>query len=160
MGDKANKLRLWQYLCIEVRSLKQHVVYVNPLQLGLVSLDADSDIKHEEGTSDDSRATTPTTSRSITPTPSNPFPESLTQAHKLLKARGHVNLKDYLEARCDPTRKHPDQKYPDYSDLVYPSASAMVRYTIREKRFAKLDKVKTEWLTPLLREMNRGRKAN
>jgi hypothetical protein len=115
-------------------------------QLGLVSLDP-LDLPGSSPSMQEEDNITPTTSRSITPTQANPFPESLTKAHKLLKTQAHVNLFDYVEARTDPERKAGD-----YSDLVFSSSRAMMRYTRKEQRFIRLEQVKAEWLQPLLRD--------
>jgi hypothetical protein len=134
----------------------------------------DDDYRHLDarertaGSPSSSRSSTPTgDSRSSTPRPRlPPLPETLNQANKILREGGHVNLMDYLEARnvigrtidIDGTGpvgmdKHTGGLEPSmYEHLVFPSASAMRRYTMKEGRFASKGLVKNEWLTPLMRD--------
>ncbi|WVW79951.1 hypothetical protein I302_101924 [Kwoniella bestiolae CBS 10118] len=136
MTIKANKLRLWQSLCIE---------------LGLVTLRGDE--------LPDLPTTicvpSPPRPRETTPEPALPFvpkkhplPETLTQARKLLKDHAHVNLVDYLEARkyCPPAYVGA------YQGLLYPSTSAMKRYTRGLGKFAEKNVVRGEWLEPLMKD--------
>ncbi|KAK6907140.1 hypothetical protein I203_101130 [Kwoniella mangroviensis CBS 8507] len=136
MTIKANKLRLWQSLCIE---------------LGLVTLQGDElpDLPTVVC------VPTPPRPRETTPEPPQPFrpvkhplPESLTQARKLLKDHAHVNLVDYLEARkyCPPAYVGA------YQGLLYPSTSAMKRYTRHQGKFAEKLVVRSEWLEPLMKD--------
>ncbi|WWC99103.1 hypothetical protein V866_005998 [Kwoniella sp. B9012] len=136
MTIKANKLRLWQSLCIE---------------LGLVNLQGDElpDLPTVVC------VPTPPRPRETTPEPPQPFrpvkhplPESLTQARKLLKDHAHVNLVDYLEARkfCPPAYVGA------YQGLLYPSTSAMKRYTRHQGKFAEKLVVRSEWLEPLMKD--------
>lgn len=103
-------------------------------------------------------------SRSVTPTQARPpLPQTLTKARQLLKERGHVNIVEYLDARNDPARRanHEGEAAGKYADLVHPSAGAMRRHTVREKKFMPVIAVKMEWLEPLLRDFGyrRGRRA-
>ncbi|WWC60109.1 uncharacterized protein I303_102673 [Kwoniella dejecticola CBS 10117] len=136
MTIKANKLRLWQSLCIE---------------LGLVTLAGDElpDLPTIVC------VPTPPRPRETTPEPIGPFvpkkhplPETLTQARKLLKDHAHVNLVDYLEARkfCPPAYVGA------YQGLLYPSTSAMKRYTRHQGKFAEKLVIRAEWLEPLMKD--------
>jgi hypothetical protein len=130
--------------------------------------DQSTSLQHDD---DDDR--TPTSSRASTPRPRlPPLPTSLTQARLILKTSGHVNLADYLDAReslrdakadavkakhvlsgQQPLREDVDvEPKLDLASLVYPSASSMIRYTIKEKRYVTLGEVKEAWLEPLLRD--------
>lgn len=84
-----------------------------------------------------------------------PSPTSLTQANNLLKAHVHVNIKDYLTERRKPI---PAGQTRDMSHLLFPSTSALIRYTVQNKRFAKPSVVKDAYLEPLMREMSYGRR--
>ncbi|CAK9783460.1 hypothetical protein CC85DRAFT_282202 [Cutaneotrichosporon oleaginosum] len=146
-SDVSNKLRLYQALCIE---------------LGLVELE-DTETPARSSSSRKSQVTrgsysdsdddvTPTASRSTTPMPAlPPLPTSIKAADRLLRARGHVNIIEYLEARNDRTRRHEDS-VGKYADLVYSSASALQRALRREGKYARLGDVKREWLQPLLKD--------
>ncbi|WRT65516.1 uncharacterized protein IL334_002461 [Kwoniella shivajii] len=136
MTIKANKLRLWQSLCIE---------------LGLVNLAGDElpDLPTVVC------APTPPRPRETTPEPAQPFvpkkhqlPETLTQARRILKDHAHVNLVDYLEARkfCPPAYVGA------YQGLLYPSTSAMKKYTRHRGKFAEKELVRAEWLEPLMKD--------
>ncbi|CAD6564913.1 MAG: hypothetical protein TREMPRED_000395 [Tremellales sp. Tagirdzhanova-0007] len=134
LSDKANKLRLWQAICIE---------------LGLVQLEEEDDLPDLPRSAISplrvSKYETPPSSRASTPRPTRPpLPQSLKQARALLKAKGHVNVADYLDARNTAGY--------DLASLVFPSMSAMVRYTKKNGKFVRLDTVKGLWLEPLLRD--------
>ncbi|WOO79521.1 uncharacterized protein LOC62_02G003043 [Vanrija pseudolonga] len=127
MSDKANKLRLWQALCIE---------------LGLVDIDEEPMALPD----------LPSSAPPAPPAPRTPLPTSLTQARLLLKKHGHVNLVDYIAARSDPARAEIADRAGKYADLMHPSASAMIRDAKKHHRILKLCTAKSEWLEPLLKD--------
>lgn len=139
MSDKANKLRLWQALCIEVCG---RVCVQADRQLGLVDLDEEPMALPD----------LPSSAPIAPPAPRTPLPTSLTQARLLLKKSGHVNLVDYIAARSDPARAEIADRAGKYSDLVHPSASAMIRDAKKHHRILKLGTAKSEWLEPLLKD--------
>ncbi|KAL1409519.1 hypothetical protein Q8F55_003502 [Vanrija albida] len=128
MSDKANKLRLWQALCIE---------------LGLVDLEELEPMPLPD---------LPSSAPVAPPPPRRPLPTSLTQARLLLNNHGHVNLVEYLDARSDPARAEIADRSGKYADLVYPSASAMIRDARKNRKILKLGTAKSEWLEPLLKD--------
>ncbi|BEI82448.1 hypothetical protein CcaverHIS002_0303160 [Cutaneotrichosporon cavernicola] len=147
-SDKANKLRLWQALCIEAIKLEES----DDTLSDSLSFDSSSEYLTNTTVSDEDSDCTPTGSRSATPTQTLPqLPTSLTAAVRLLSTRGHVNILQYLEVRNDPTR-HTEDVVGKYADLVYPSASALQRDMRRDRKYAKIDDVKREWLQPLLKD--------
>ncbi|BEJ13287.1 hypothetical protein CspHIS471_0304610 [Cutaneotrichosporon sp. HIS471] len=149
-SDKANKLRLWQALCIElglVELEESDDSLSDPLSFG-----SSGEYLTNTTVSDEDSDCTPTGSRSATPTQTLPqLPRSLTAADRLLSTRGHVNILEYLEVRNDPTR-HTEDVVGKYADLVYPSASSLQRDMRRDRKYAKIDDVKREWLQPLLKD--------
>ncbi|WVF66894.1 hypothetical protein IAT40_001637 [Kwoniella sp. CBS 6097] len=160
MTIKANKLRLWQSLCIELGLVHlagdelpdlPTVVCVptppRPRDTTQVVIDADhqdDDVLHEEDTGPEAEVNR---YRPYLPKKS-PLPQTLTQARKLLKENAHVNLVDYLEARkyCPPAYVGA------YQGLLYPSMSAMKKYTRTGGKFALKDMVRAEWLEPLMKD--------
>ncbi|WVR03986.1 hypothetical protein IAU60_000985 [Kwoniella sp. DSM 27419] len=136
MTIKANKLRLWQSLCIE---------------LGLVYLPTDESSDFPSvvcvPTPPRPRETTPEPAQPYIPT-KHPLPQTLTQARKILRNDAHINLADYLEAR----RFCPPAYVGAFQGLLYPSRSAMRKYTRDRGRFAEKDLLKAEWLEPLMRD--------
>lgn len=99
-----------------------------------------------------SRSATPTPSRSATPTQTLPsLPTTLKGASTLLHARAHVNISEYLAARADPARAQ-DDVVGKYADLLYPSASSLLRDLRTQHRFVKPTDAKREWLQPLLKD--------
>ncbi|ORX36336.1 hypothetical protein BD324DRAFT_609010 [Kockovaella imperatae] len=124
MADKANKLRFWQALCVE---------------LGLVEVPTDLPDLPVIPPSETSTFPEP---KHIVPT--FDLPSSLNQARTILKGNAHVNLADYLETRKTAA--------PPYKHLLYPSERSMKRYTSKQKRFVPLPSVKEEWLEPLLKD--------
>lgn len=125
---KANKLRLWQALCIE---------------LGLVAL-RHPDAAPEADTA--SSTENPTTDEHPDQLP--PVPQTLNQARNILKTHAHINLVDYLEER----RTHPAAGAGSYRHLVYASAAEMMKSARKDKKLALMSEVKREWLEPLLRD--------
>ena len=79
-----------------------------------------------------------------------PIPTSCTEAKKLLNEKAHVNLVDYFAAR--KALPVPGQEK-DYAKLLFRSREAVVRYTIKTKKFVPRGDAKNEWLQPLLRTM-------
>ncbi|GMK56316.1 hypothetical protein CspeluHIS016_0301560 [Cutaneotrichosporon spelunceum] len=149
-SDKSNKLRLWQALCIELGLVE--LEESDDSWLKSLSLRKDSEALVKVTLSDEDSGCTPTASRSATPTPAiASLPTSLTAANRLLSTRGHVNILEYLEARGDPNR-HTEDVVGKYADLVYPSASSLQRNMRRQRKYAKIDNVKREWLQPLLKD--------
>ncbi|RXK41403.1 hypothetical protein M231_01308 [Tremella mesenterica] len=137
---KANKLRLWQAICIE---------------LGLVAVPSESSCPvitprpSETETDSDSDDTIDGDSRCSTPRPPlPPIPQSLTQARRILQMSGHVNIIEYLDAR----RSGAETGAGSYEYLIYPSAVEMMRVARKKKKLARLQEVKREWLEPLLRD--------
>lgn len=135
----------------------------NPIVL---SEDEDEDEEEDEYGDDEEEEdddNTPTTSRSATPTPPTtsrsatptqtlpPLPTTLTQASRLLHARAHVNIGEYLAARADPARQQADV-VGKYADLVYVSSNSLMRQMRKEYSFVPLNDVKREWLQPLLKD--------
>ncbi|WWC87685.1 uncharacterized protein L201_002577 [Kwoniella dendrophila CBS 6074] len=149
MTIKANKLRLWQSLCIE---------------LGLVTLAGDElpDLPTIVCVPTPPRPTpsfgnqeNENENEDEILTPLGPYipkkhalPETLTQARKILKDYAHVNLSDYLEARkfCPPAYVGA------YQGLLYPSTSAMKRYTRFKGKFVEKELIRSEWLEPLMKD--------
>ena len=70
-------------------------------------------------------------------------PQSLTQARLILKTHAHINLVDYFAARAAGEDLH---------SLLHPTPSAVIRYTMKQKKFAALPGVKSDWLDPLLKD--------
>ncbi|OCF34692.1 hypothetical protein I316_03735 [Kwoniella heveanensis BCC8398] len=172
MTIKANKLRLWQSLCIELGLV--HLAGDELPDLPTVvcvptpprarererGTNGDHDFENEMGIewrieSDqeqeqdqaDAHDKDHHTQRPYMPKKS-PLPQTLTQARKLLKEQAHVNLVDYLEARkyCPPAYVGA------YQGLLYPSMSAMKKYTRNGGKFALRDLVRAEWLEPLMKD--------
>lgn len=155
-SDKDNKLRFWQSLCIEV---SLHTSSSNPersmeadRQFGLVKLEEPGLSVIKEESDDDGE------NDSSVDLPA--LPTSLNKVKQLLKEEAHVNLKDYMDARTRTrTRAHSSgprvDRQGNLSHLVFPSAKAMIKYTRKHRKFAKINVVKSEWLNPLLRTFNR-----
>lgn len=150
--SQEDKLRIWQGLCYEVSippSSKPSLEVAEVMQLGLADIkeeDSDSDSDSDSEDSDESSTDSAEFIR--------PMPQSLTAARNLLKAEGHVNIRDYFDAR-----KLGKVGAGRYAHLVHPTAGSMIRYTIANKRFVKLAIAKGEALEPLLRFFSRSRKA-
>jgi hypothetical protein len=170
MSKKENKLRLWQALCIEVSQ---------PLTSVAVLADALLQFRLVQTTSDD--ATSPSSAglavikeeleaeQLVLPSSASsttievdtlpPLPTSLTQAKIMLKSKAHVNIVDYIQERKAPAPKNTSPGQPrDMTHLLFPSASALRRYTIEKKRYAKSKQVNDAFLAPLLKEMSFGRR--
>jgi hypothetical protein len=79
-----------------------------------------------------------------------PIPTSCNAAAKLLNEKAHVNLVDYFAARQAP--QVPGQEK-DYAKLLFGSRNAVVKYTIKTKKFTPRSDAKDGWLQPLLRTM-------
>jgi hypothetical protein len=77
------------------------------------------------------------------------MPQSLNKVYTLLHLHGHVNLQDYFHERSLDCAH--DTHKGTYAHLVYPSASAMRRYTLKNRKFVPLGTAKSEALQPLLR---------
>ncbi|ODO06158.1 hypothetical protein L198_01390 [Cryptococcus wingfieldii CBS 7118] len=141
---KENKLRLWQSLCIE---------------FGLVNLEEDLPDLPVRNTPQRpvqrpradtaSSSSTITSSSTATELPVYPLPRTLNQARRILKEHAHVNLVDYFEAR----KVGAPAFVGAYKDLLWPTPSALRRYTRGEGKFAVKDAVKDEWLNPLMRDI-------
>ncbi|WVQ73733.1 hypothetical protein IAR50_003313 [Cryptococcus sp. DSM 104548] len=141
---KENKLRLWQSLCIE---------------FGLVDLEEDLPDLPVRNTPQrpaqrpraDTVSSTSSTNTSSTATalPIYPLPRTLNQARRILKEHAHVNLVDYFEAR----KVGAPAFVGAYKDLLWPTPSALRRYTHGQGKFAVKDAVKDEWLNPLMRDI-------
>lgn len=143
-GDKANKLRLWQALCIEVCPTSE--LREADAKLGLVEPANDLDLPDVPSLF---RPVSPTDTDKTPTQPTFDLPRSLTQARKLLKEHAHVNLKDYLEERARGTKK--------FDHLRFESARALMKYTRDNGRWCKLSRAKGEWLEPLLKDF-RGKR--
>ena len=141
---KANKLRLWQALCIEVTTT--HITGPSEAltsQLGLVAL-RHSDPASVSDTATSAESTAPDEPASRLP----PVPQTLNQARNILKTHAHINLVDYLEER----RVYPAGGAGSYRHLVYASAAEMMKSARKDKKLALMGEVKREWLEPLLRD--------
>lgn len=146
LRDKANKLRLWQALCIEVSGYEPILCSsVDHAQLGVVPGGDDLPdlptanshlVKVEKPNVDEDQ---------------HEMPQTLTQASKLLHEEVHINIADYLQARAD-TASGNNGTRPDYSALMMPDVESLIRYTRKKKKYIKLDDVKAEWLQPLLKD--------
>ncbi|TYJ57697.1 hypothetical protein B9479_001551 [Cryptococcus floricola] len=141
---KENKLRLWQSLCIE---------------FGLVNLEEDLPDLPVRNTPQRpvqrpradtaSSSSTITSSSTATELPVYPLPRTLNQARRILREHAHVNLVDYFEAR----KVGAPAFVGAYKDLLWPTPSALRRYTRGKSKFAAKDAVKDEWLNPLMRDI-------
>jgi len=145
---------LWQALCIEVSSWFSERNIKLTSQFGLCHAEPENraslvTIQEESDQDVNIQLHSPTL-------PTLPaLPTSLNQAKLLLKANAHVNIKDYLDERRKPL---PAGQTRDMFHLLHPSTSALIRYTIKNKRFAKPSVVKDAYLEPLMREMSFGRR--
>ncbi|WVQ94724.1 hypothetical protein IAU59_001804 [Kwoniella sp. CBS 9459] len=174
MTIKANKLRLWQSLCIELGlvhlagdelpDLPTVVCVPTPprprdtTHSSTINDDYDEDTdltgedryqpESEPGMDAEAEAEAETKPYRPYLPKKSPLPQTLTQARKLLKENAHVNLVDYLEARkyCPPAYVGA------YQGLLYPSMSAMKKYTRTGGKFALKDMVRAEWLEPLMKD--------
>ncbi|WVQ79044.1 hypothetical protein IAT38_001136 [Cryptococcus sp. DSM 104549] len=158
MTINANKLRLWQSLCVEFG-----LVNMEGEDLPDLPVVAPTPPRHRDITPTGSPSTSPLSTPTGSPQPrakppTYPFPTSLTQANKILKSHAHVNLADYLEARKISAPHYVGA----YQGLLHPTTGHLRRYTKREKKFAKKDGVKEEWLQPLMRDMfvSKGRRES
>ncbi|KAK4686450.1 hypothetical protein P7C73_g3671, partial [Tremellales sp. Uapishka_1] len=146
MSVQANKLRLWQALCVELGLVEIEDDLASPVTPSSRSR------PRTRGPRSTSRSPTPTSSsRASTPRPRlPPLPTSLTQARKLLHEQGHVNLVDYFEAREHRVAGEGDPA--TFRHLLHPSASAMMRFSLKQKKLVALQDVKKDWLEPLLKD--------
>ncbi|KAK8861395.1 hypothetical protein IAR55_002214 [Kwoniella newhampshirensis] len=153
MTIKANKLRLWQSLCVELGlvHMQNNNETEDLLDLPTVAPTPSRALDDSPSLPSPTKTKTSTGSRPDT----HPLPQTLTQARKLLKDHAHVNLVDYLEAR----RLCPPAYVGAYQGLLHPSVSAMKRYTRKEGKFAVKGMVKVEWLEPLMRDFGIGKGA-
>lgn len=151
--DREAKLRLWQSLAYEV----SHPLRPELTQLGLAYFDTplpSLDLPDLPTSSTPPSPSTPKATRTPLPPTATftpvPMPQSLNKVNTLLHAHGHVNLQDYFHERS-LDRLHGDTHKGTYAHLVYPTASAMRRYTLKNRKFVPLDTAKSEALQPLLR---------
>ncbi|WWD16699.1 hypothetical protein CI109_101130 [Kwoniella shandongensis] len=151
MTIKANKLRLWQSLCVELGLVHMQTDDVDDDD----SPDLPTDISGSPTSHLGDDILSPVKSKPLPRPNTHPLPQTLTQARKLLKDHAHVNLVDYLEAR----RLCPPAYVGAYQGLLHPSVSAMKRYTRKEGKFAVKGMVKVEWLEPLMRDFTISRAA-
>ena len=142
LRDKANKLRLWQALCIEVSGYVTMLgTSVDYEQLGVVP--GGEDLPDLPTASHPIKDEKPDVHED-----QHEMPQTLTQASKLLHEEVHINIADYLQARADTS----STDKPDYSALMKPDVESLIRYTRKKKKYIKLDDVKAEWLQPLLKD--------
>ncbi|KAG7580149.1 hypothetical protein FFLO_00120 [Filobasidium floriforme] len=113
-------------------------------------------------------------SRSSTPRPVlPPVPTSKTACLRLLKAGAHINLSDWFEVRPEVNQRLADLRrrrgagavlgeeemeyvYEPLRRLMFPSPSAMIRYTCKHGKFVGKKTLKAEWLEPLMKDMHLG----
>lgn len=83
-----------------------------------------------------------------------PIPTTCAEAKKLLKAKAHINLVDYFEARDLPALAGEEK---DYTHLLFPSRLAVVEFTRKHKKFVDKDLAKVDLLQPLMKTMRKMR---
>ncbi|WWC68813.1 uncharacterized protein I206_102748 [Kwoniella pini CBS 10737] len=150
MTIKANKLRLWQSLCIELGLVVLVDDEEQPNSLNTIYVPTPPKLRENENLSkSESESEFELNKKKQFIPKKHKLPETLTQARKLLKDFAHVNLVDYLQAR---NLNPPNYIKGAYQGLLYPTKSSMKKYTRNQNKFVEKLIIRSEWLEPLMKD--------